>query len=735
MDKLFGDLEGVGCYEDDLCVWSTTIEEHMERLEAVFNRARDCGLRFNKNKCEFLRTEMTYLGHVLTAEGLKVDDRKVSAIKNMPTPKTKQELQRFLGMVTYLMKFIPDLSTKTAPLRQLLEKDCVWQWTSQQDQAVQVLKDTLSSCPTLRMFDVKKPVTIECDSSKDGLGAVLLQEEQPVAYASRSLTAAEERYAQIEKETLAIVFALERFHQYVYGRKVEVLTDHKPIVAIVKKPFSKCPPRIQRFLLRMQNYDINVTFRKGKEQILSDTLSRATEQNHEEKKTEIPNMEVEAFVDSVVKMLYASPEKLKEIKEKQVADATLTKLRSQISEWPENIKKVPKEIRQFWTNREDITECDGILLKGNQIIIPDSMKSEMLAVVHQGHLGIELSQNRAKTAIYWPGMLKQIEETVSSCGVCQKHRNAQQRETLQPHEIPDKPWIKVATDLFHFNGKDFLLVSDYYSKYFEINQLKTTTSETVIQHLKIIFARHGIPIYLVSDNGPQYSSNSFRDFMKSWDVQHITSSPAFPQSNGFIERNVQTVKRLLKKAYESKEDPNIAIMNYRATPKSQTLSPAELLMGRPIRTLLPSIAKKATTLKVKNKSDGKVKKWYDRKARDLKALKEGEFVRYRSNNVWEPAQVISQETSRSYNIKTATGNIRRNRQHLLKTGEKDQEIKTERPIEHELYQPHALTTLPAPETTAVPVPCQQQPDSIHNQNRPRRQPRIPNRLKDYVLTG
>ncbi|KAK3791739.1 hypothetical protein RRG08_011532 [Elysia crispata] len=183
----------------------------------------------------------------------------------MPSPQNKKDLMRFLGMVSYLTKFIPNMSEATGPLRELLAKDSEWQWLPNHEEAIMKIKDVLSNTPVQAYFDV----------SKNGLGAALLQDDKPIAYASRSLSKAEQRYAMIEKETLAIVFAMERFHQYVYGQPVRIETDHKPLVAIQHKPFNNCPARIQRFLLRLQNYDYKIHYKKGKDQILLDTLSRA----------------------------------------------------------------------------------------------------------------------------------------------------------------------------------------------------------------------------------------------------------------------------------------------------------------------------------------------------------------------------------------------------------------------------------------------------------------------------
>ena len=154
-------------YEDDLCIWSTTEKEHKERLRRVLQRARECGLKFNMNKCDFAKPSLRYLGHILTQDGLKVDESKVSAIKNMPSPQNKKDLMRFLGMVTYLTKFIPNMSEVTSPLRSLLEKDCEWQWMPHHERAVEKVKEILTDTPVLAYYDVKKPVTVTDDASKN----------------------------------------------------------------------------------------------------------------------------------------------------------------------------------------------------------------------------------------------------------------------------------------------------------------------------------------------------------------------------------------------------------------------------------------------------------------------------------------------------------------------------------------------------------------------------------------
>ena len=212
----------------------------------------------------------------------------------MGPPEDLPALQRFLGIVQYCAKpkFIPNLSTIAGPLQELLRKDFAWVWQAPQQAAFETIKQLMSSPPVLRYYDVQKPVVLTADASKDGLGAACLQHGMPVAYASRALTSAEVNYAHIEKELLAVLFACMRFHDYVYGREVVVETDHKPLVTIMKKALYLAPPRLQRMLLKLQKYDIQLVYKKGSELYLADTLSRAYPKDHSQSTDEDDDLEV-----------------------------------------------------------------------------------------------------------------------------------------------------------------------------------------------------------------------------------------------------------------------------------------------------------------------------------------------------------------------------------------------------------------------------------------------------------
>ena len=266
--------------DDILCVgegdtYESAVKDHDRNLIALLERCREKNIKLNPKKLQLRKQEVPYIGHVLIPDGLKPDPSKVQAIVAMPTPSDKKALQRLLGMITYLAKFLPNLSDVTEPLRRLLDKDVQWHWNDTHEKSWKQVKQLITREPVLKYFDPSKEVTLQCDASKSGLGAVILQEGQPIAFSSRALTSNERNYAQIEKELLSIVHGCTRFNQYVYGRPVTVQTDHKPLESIFKKSLLSAPKRLQRMLLQLQRYSLNIVYKPGKELFIADTLSRA----------------------------------------------------------------------------------------------------------------------------------------------------------------------------------------------------------------------------------------------------------------------------------------------------------------------------------------------------------------------------------------------------------------------------------------------------------------------------
>ncbi|XP_063955561.1 uncharacterized protein K02A2.6-like [Lytechinus pictus] len=581
MTDMFSDIEGLEVLVDDILIYGPSESVHDQRLKQVLERCREKCIKLNPDKCHIRQTQVTYMGHIVSTEGLKPDPKKIEAITKMPTPQSKKGVQQFLGMVNYLGKFIPNLTEKSAPIRLLLEKDVAWHWDDKKEASFKALKEAVTNAPVLKYYDVSKPVKLSVDASQAGTGAVLLQNGHPVAYASKAFTDAQTRYAQIEKELAAIVFGCKKFHQYIFGRTVDVETDHKPLETIFKKPLHASPPRLQKMLLNLQKYDLRVTYEKGVNLFISDCLSRNFLANQSD------DVDVEEIPICIIDKLPIADKRMKEIKDETKKDETLQKLRKAIlTGWPNEKREVSEEIRQYWEYRELLTVEDELICKDARVIVPKSLRKKMIGKVHcHAHQGIEKTKKLARDIMYWPGMSAQIADIVASCEICNTYKQNNANEPMIGHTKPDQPWQKVGSDILELNGKHHLILVDYYSSFFELCELKNMTTSTVIKHCKEHFARYGIPNEFVSDNGPCYASSEFKKFSQEYKFKHVTSSPGYPKSNGKAESAVKIAKNLLRKS----SDIHLALLQYRNTPlEGLDASPAQLLMGRRTRTPLPT---------------------------------------------------------------------------------------------------------------------------------------------------
>ena len=333
-----------------------------------------------------------------------------------------------------------------------------------------------------------------------------MQSGQPVAYTSRALTDTETRYAQIEKELLAIVFACDRFDAYIYGRDVvNVESDHQPLETIMKKPLSDAPKRLQRMLLRLQKYSLNVRYKRGKEMHLADTLSRAYLPG-EVSVAEVEELECISHTQS----LALAPDDLQRIQHTASQDGALQELRRVILQgWPEHKAEVPDAARPYFDFRHQMTVQDQLIFKGPVVVIPAALRSEMMAKCHATHIGIEGCLRRARESMYWPRMSSDLKDYIAKCDVCLAHQNSPAKETIMQHEIIARPWAKVGADLCDLNGRSLLVVCDYFSGFKEVERLNSTTTSAVSRALKILFARYGVPNIVVTDNGPQFASAEF----------------------------------------------------------------------------------------------------------------------------------------------------------------------------------------------------------------------------------
>ena len=398
---------------------------------------------------------------------------------------------------------------------------------------------------------------VSSDASSFGLGAVLMQKQpsgemRPVAYTSISMTETERRYAQIDKEALAITWGLEHWAEFLIGMKFNVETDHKPLIPLLStKLIDELPVRTQRFRMRLMRFDFAIAHVPGKLTYTADSLSRSPQEckAQESKSWNDLHDEVEAYVNAVLVTLPASDQRLDEIRSELKNDDTLKTVMQYVqNKWPEEKRRVHGPIAKYWSERGNISLHDGLLLRGRRIIIPPRLRADVLRRLHDGHQGITKTRANAASSVWWPGISQDITKVVQNCATCEKYR----RERIEPMkgtEFPDRPWSRVGVDFFQHKDKHYLLAVDYFSRDVEICLVSkdVNSSQTILQ-LKRIFSRHGIPDILFTDNGPQFDSREFANFSTDWQFQHLTSSPRYPQSNGEVERAVQTMKMVLNKS-------------------------------------------------------------------------------------------------------------------------------------------------------------------------------------------
>ena len=467
------------------------------------------------------------------------------------------------------------------------------------------------------------------------------------------------------------MFACEHFNLYVYGRdRVKVHTDHKPLETILKKPLHSAPKRLQRMLLRLQVFNIDVEYLKGKEMLLADTLSRAP--------LKVSTHEVSSFnnVDHRID-LPVSDARWEQLRKSSSADPVLKDLQSQIrAGWPESKTSVASHLRPYFDVRDQLVVQDELIFRGHQVLVPTALRRELMERAHGSHAGIGGTLRKARAALYWPRMTTEIQDFVSKCDTCLRYRNKPGREPLQSHDVGTRPWAKVAVDLAEIDGRHILVTSDYFSNFVEVTRLNSTTSAAVSKALKEILARFGITDELVSDNGPQFSSSEFKRFADTWSFRHTTSSPGYPQSNGKAEQAVQTVKRMFRKCKETGQSEFLALLEWRNTvSEGMKHSPAERLLGRKCKTMMPATADalepmfstKEDQKQLANRKE-KQRRYYDRHARQLPHLTPGDSVQIKlpGQAEWTKCVLGEQVAPRSFLVTSNGRTYRRNRRQIIK---------------------------------------------------------------------
>ena len=709
MDSVLQGIPGVICYIDDILVSGEDQATHLQSLDEVFTRLEKHGFRLKLEKCKFLLPKVEYLGHQISSDGIQPLPSKVAAIVKAPAPENLQQLRSFLGFINYYGKFIPNLATILQPLNSLLQAGKKWSWSGECARAFQEAKSQITSAQVLTHYDPALPIKLASDASAYGVGAVISHvmpdgTERPIAFASRTLHASERNYAQLEKEALSLVFGVKRFHQYLYGRKFTLLTDHQPLTTILS-PRKGIPPlaaaRLQRWALLLSAYDYVICYKSTREHSNADGLSRLPLQ------ADCSSPSNDGVTVFNVGQVQALPVTFQDIKNATRRDPVLSKVIDYVRKgWP---KQTPEIVQPYASRQTEFTIENGCLLWGMRVVIPKSLQDSLLRSLHETHPGITRMKALARSYFWWTGLDKDVENLGKSCTSCQAMRSNPAAAPLHPWVWPDAPWTRIHVDYAGpFRGKMFLVVVDAHSKWPEVSMMTSSTSQQTIDALRSLFSRYGLPEQLVSDNGTQFTSAEFTQFLKANGIKHIRSAPYHPSSNGLAERFVRTLKRSLKASERDSKSLQHRLveflLNYRSTPHATTnVSPSELFLKRQLRTRF-DLLKPHTRGFVESKQ-AEQKQHHDKHIK-LRCLFPGSSVlvhNYNDGCKWIPGTVLKKLGPITYSVDVGNGRVlKRHIDQLLQNPELPQppacsESSTaSSPIPDDFSYPDAQDTSPTP---------------------------------------
>ncbi|GJU02588.1 reverse transcriptase domain-containing protein [Tanacetum coccineum] len=527
---------------DDILIYSKSKQEHEEHLKIILELLKKEELYAKFSKCEFWIPKVQFLGHVIDNKGIHVDPAKIESVKDWASPKTPTEIRQFLGLAGYYRRFIEGFSKIAKPMTKLTQKKVKFEWGDKQEAAFQLLKQKLCSAPILALPEGSEDFIVYCDASIKGLGAVLMQREKVISYASRQLKIHEKNYTTHDLELGAVVFALKIWRHYLYGTKCTVFTDHKSLQHILDQ--KELNMRQRRWLELLSDYDCDIRYHPGKANVVADALSR---------KEREPPLRVRALVmtislDLPKQILNAQTEarKPENIKSEDVGGMLIEN-----AKFPEAIRTEKLEPRTDGTlclNGRSWLPCYGDL---RTVIMHESHKSK-----YSIHPGSEKMYQDVKKLYWWPNMKADIATYVSKCLTCAKVKAEHQRQSgllVQP-EIPQWKWDNITMDFVtklpkSSQGYDTIwVIVDRLTKSAIFIPMKETDplEKLARMYLKEVVTRHGIPVSIICDRDPRFASNFWRSLQKALGTSLDMSTAYHPQTDGQSERTIQTLEDMLR---------------------------------------------------------------------------------------------------------------------------------------------------------------------------------------------
>lgn len=670
MSKMLSGTRNSYAFMDDIIVAGTDVNDHKRELFDVLNRIQDYGFKLQIEKCKIGRAEVKFCGHIINGNLIFPDPADIQETMEISKPTNVKEVQSFLGSVNYYNKFIKNFSNMRAPLDELTKKDVKFIWESKHDEAFSEIKKIMNSKLVLTHYDPNKKLVVAADASSYGIGASLMHEFSdgslhPIIFASSSLNPAEKNYSQIEREALALVFAVKKFHYYIYGRRFKLQTDHKPLLAIFGSK-SGIPAytasRLQRYALRLLAYDFEIEYVKTDSFGYVDVISRLMK-NHERtnEDTVIASIRTDEMVQCfAIETAMKLPIKFVDIKEATGKCNVLSEVMKLIENgWPPTAKKIANdEVKKFFNVRHQLMKIEDCIFYGDRIVIPTKYRSEIINELHTGHPGIVRMKLLARKFTFWPKIDDDIESFVKRCDTCAKNTKSPIKCELKSWPMPTEPWNRLHID--YAGPKDgfyFLVIVDAYSRWPEVFKTQCISASKTVQLVDEALTRQGLCDTIVCDNGTQFTSQEFRNYCQAQGIEIIYTAPYHPQSDGQGEKFVDLLKTGLDKAtgnVDAKLQKFLTCYRYTPSYNLGMKSPCELLNNRMMKTKLNLLLPKSKSMTNSQKESMEMQfnahhgaKW--------KSFEIGDEVYYKHHKAnkqwdWAHAKILDKIGSVNYKI-------------------------------------------------------------------------------------